>query len=175
MSRAQTFKQPERGNALELGNANWGGEGWLAGCVKFRFNPSMKPPSFLFPFHDLALAGLRSMVLLAFTALKVFAAGEAGFYKLGPDSLPQEGVPKGKLAGPAVLPSEVFPGTQHTYWVYVPAQYDSNEPAALMIFNDGQAMIATNGDVRVPNVMDNLIWRREIPLMLAVFINPGRR
>ena len=112
---------------------------------------------------------------LAFLAARAGAAGEDSFYHLGPDSLPQEGVPKGRLVGPAVLPSEVFPGTQHTYWVYVPAQYDTNQPVALMIFNDGQAMIATNGDVRVPNVLDNLIWRREIPVMLAVFINPGRR
>src|SRR3954462_1654034 len=71
------------------------------------------------------------------------AAGEDAFYKLGPDSLPQEGVPKGDLRGPFTLPSEVFPGTQHTYWVYVPAQYDTNQAAALMVFNDGQAMIAT--------------------------------
>jgi enterochelin esterase family protein len=43
-----------------------------------------------------------------------------------------------------------------------------------MIFNDGQAMMAPNGDVRAQNVLDNLIWRREIPAMIAVFINPGR-
>jgi enterochelin esterase family protein len=43
-----------------------------------------------------------------------------------------------------------------------------------MIFNDGQAMIAPNGDLRVPNVLDNLIWRREIPVMIALFINPGK-
>jgi enterochelin esterase family protein len=30
------------------------------------------------------------------------------------------------------------------------------------------------GDLRVPNVLDNLIDRRELPVMLAVFINPGR-
>jgi enterochelin esterase family protein len=30
------------------------------------------------------------------------------------------------------------------------------------------------GDVRAPNVLDNLIYRREIPVMLSVFINPGR-
>lgn len=100
--------------------------------------------------------------------------GNDSFYKLGPDSLPQEGVPKGELRGPFTLPSQVFPGTQHTYWVYVPAQYDTNQPAGLMIFNDGQAMIATNGDMRVPNVLDNLIWRREIPVIITVFINPGR-
>src|SRR5882724_8015455 len=84
---------------------------------------------------------LACVVAIALTALRVFAAGEDAFYKLGPDSLPQEGVPKGKLIGPATLRSEVFPGTQHTYWIYVPAQYDPKEPAALLVFNDGQAMI----------------------------------
>jgi enterochelin esterase family protein len=97
------------------------------------------------------------------------------YYKLGPDSLPQDGVPKGELRGPFSLPSEVYSGTSHTYWVYVPAQYDASKPAALMVFNDGQAMIAPEGDVRVQNVLDNLIYRREIPVMIAVFINPGRR
>ena len=33
-----------------------------------------------------------------------------------------DGVPKGKFAGPKMIPSSVFPGTQHTYDVYVPAQ-----------------------------------------------------
>jgi enterochelin esterase family protein len=115
-----------------------------------------------------------SVLFLAVTSVSAIGAGEDAFYKLGPDSLPQDGVPKGKLIGPATLLSEVFPGTQHTYWVYVPAQYDPKEPAALLVFNDGQAMIATTGDMRVPHVLDNLIWRREIPVMIAVFINPGR-
>jgi enterochelin esterase-like enzyme len=97
------------------------------------------------------------------------------FYRLGPDSLEQEGVPKGKIRGPFTLPSDVFPGTSHTYWVYVPAQYDPSVPASLMIFNDGQAFLAPEGDARAQNVMDNLIFRREIPVMVGVFINPGRR
>jgi len=97
------------------------------------------------------------------------------FYHLGPDSLEQEGVPKGETKGPFVLPSQAYPGTQHTYWIYVPAQYDATVPASLMVFNDGQAYLAEKGDVRARNVLDNLIHRREIPVMIAVFINPGRR
>ena len=97
------------------------------------------------------------------------------FYKLGPDSLEQEGVPKGQIRGPFTLQSNAYPGTQHTYWVYVPAQYNSSTPASLMIFNDGQAFIAPTGNLRAFNVLDNLIYRREIPVMIAVFINPGRR
>jgi enterochelin esterase family protein len=97
------------------------------------------------------------------------------FYKLGNDSKPQEGVPQGKFTEAKVIPSKVFTGTQHTYWVYMPAQYDPEKPCALMIFNDGQAMKAEPGDVQGHRVLDNLIYRREIPVMLGVFINPGRR
>jgi enterochelin esterase-like enzyme len=96
-------------------------------------------------------------------------------YRLGPDSMPWDGVPKGEIKGPFVIPSQAYPGTQHTYWVYVPAQYDPNTPAGLMVFQDGQAFKDEKGEYRAQNVMDNLIYRREIPVMLAVFINPGRR
>src|SRR5262245_14322536 len=69
-------------------------------------------------------------------------------YRLGPDSLEQDGVPKGQLRGPFTLPTTVFPGTQHTYWVHVPAQYNPSTPASLMILNDGQAFMAPNGNLR---------------------------
>jgi enterochelin esterase family protein len=58
--------------------------------------------------------------------------------------------------------------------VYVPKQYDPAVPASLMIFQDGQAFKDMEGNIRAPNVLDNLIYRREIPVMVAVFINPGR-
>ena len=95
------------------------------------------------------------------------------YYKLGPDSLPMDGVPKGEIRGPFKVDSKAYPGTFHTYWIYVPAQYDPAVPASLMIFNDGQAFMNTNGDARAQNVMDNLIYRRELPVMIGVFINPG--
>ena len=96
------------------------------------------------------------------------------FYQLGPDSLEREGVARGDMRGPFTLPSQAYPGTQHTYWVYVPAQYDKAVPASLMIFQDGQAFKNMEGDLRVPNVIDNLTHRRELPVMISVFINPGR-
>lgn len=116
---------------------------------------------------------LLSLALLL-VATNVLAQGLDDFYKLGPDSLEQEGVPHGKMVGPHTLPCDVYPGTSHTYWVYVPAQYDASQPASLMVFNDGQAFKNEKGDVRAQNVIDNLIYRREIPVMIAVFINPGR-
>src|SRR4051812_40901133 len=97
------------------------------------------------------------------------------YYKLAPDASPQEGVPKSEIKGPFTLPSKAYPGTQHTYWIYVPAQYNPSVAASLMIYNDGHAFMNPEGDIRAEFVMDNLIYRRELPVMIAVFINPGRR
>src|SRR6187399_2172946 len=58
------------------------------------------------------------------------------YYQIGPDSLAKDGVPKGEVRGPFVIPSQAYPGTQHTYWVYVPAQYDAAVAADLMVFQD---------------------------------------
>jgi len=120
---------------------------------------------------------MKLAAALIFAAALAFAQAENpdAFYKLGPDSLAQEGVPKGEIRGPFTLPCNAYPGTQHTYWVYVPAQYDAAKPASLTIFNDGQAFMNPEGDLRAQNVMDNLIYRRELPVMIGVFINPGRR
>ena len=108
--------------------------------------------------------------LFAFTA---FAAPTDDAYLLGPDSAPHEGVPRGRVIGPLTLASEVFTNTTRHYWVYVPAQYHPTNAACLMIFQDGHAFLNTNGDYRTPNVLDNLIYRREMPVTIAVFINPG--
>ena len=119
----------------------------------------------------------RSLVLSLglFAAAAAVAAPTDDVYRLGPDSQPQPGVPKGKVTDWAQLPSEAYPGTLHDYCVYVPAQYSSAKPAALMIFQDGQAWLRLTGDYRVPYVFDNLIYRREMPVTIAVFINPGRK
>lgn len=112
---------------------------------------------------------------ILFLGKSAFAQGLDSYYKLGPDSMEQDGVPHGKFVGPLILPCKVYPGTAHTYWVYIPAQYDSTKAVSLMIFNDGQAFKNEKGDIRAQNVMDNLIHRREIPVMIGVFINPGKK
>src|SRR5258706_3172427 len=124
------------------------------------------------------LAGMALFVAVA--AMKVLVQGQGptaaqgpdvnAYYQIGPDSLPHDGVSKGEVRGPFTLPSQAYPGTQHTYWVYVPAQYDPAIPASLMILQDGQAFKDMDGSLRTPNVLDNLIYRPEIPVMLAVFI-----
>ena len=103
------------------------------------------------------------------------AAPTDDVYKLGPDSQKQEGVPEGKIVGPLTLESKsVYPGTSRNYWVYVPAQYEKDKPACLMVFQDGHFFVNVEGQYRIPVVFDNLIYRREMPVTIAVFINPGR-
>ncbi|MEO7597989.1 MAG: alpha/beta hydrolase-fold protein [Opitutus sp.] len=120
-----------------------------------------------------SFAAVASFSALACPTLS--AAPTDDVYKLGPDSEVQTDVPQGKVTDWAQLPSNAYPGTLHDYCVYVPAQYDPAKPAALMIFQDGQAWLRENGDYRVPQVLNNLIYRREIPVSIAVFINPGRK
>jgi enterochelin esterase-like enzyme len=97
-------------------------------------------------------------------------------YQLGPDSLPQEGVPHGVVKKFSFTNSAVYPGTVRDYWVYVPAQYDAGTPAAVMVFQDGGGYVNvnSNGQHRVPVVFDNLIVKKEMPVTIGIFINPGK-
>jgi enterochelin esterase-like enzyme len=96
-------------------------------------------------------------------------------YPHGPDSSRHEGVPRGEVTTHEWSESQVFPGTVRRYYVYVPAQYDAKQPAALMVFQDGHAYIKEDGDFRVPIVFDNLIHKKEMPVTIGVFIDPGHK
>jgi enterochelin esterase-like enzyme len=95
-------------------------------------------------------------------------------YTFGQDSMPQEGVPRGELIKmPPFTNSTVYPDTTRDWWIYVPKQYDASQPSCLMVFQDGSAYSSSNGQYRVPVVFDNLIARKEMPVTIGVFINPG--
>jgi len=96
----------------------------------------------------------------------------ATIYQLGPDSQRQIGVPQGNVTQFQHV-SQVFPGAQRDYWVYVPQQYDPATPAAVMVFQDGHAYLKEDGDFRVPIVFDNLIHAGAMPVTVGIFINPG--
>ena len=104
----------------------------------------------------------------SFIASRADAAPIDEVYQLGPDSEPHDGVPQGKVGEWLQLPCEAYPGTLHDYCIYVPAQYDSAKAASLMIFQDGHAFMRLTGEYRVPFVFDNLIYRREMPVTIAV-------
>jgi len=113
------------------------------------------------------------LATLAATLASGSDARSADDYKLGPDSQARDGVPKGKLEKFAWKASKIFPGTERDYWVYVPAQYDAAKPAAVMVFQDGWGYANPDGGFRAPVVFDNLIARKEMPVTIGVFINPG--
>lgn len=93
-------------------------------------------------------------------------------YILGPDSQRQPGVPKGTVTQHQWI-SKIYPGTVRDYWVYVPAQYEASKPACVMVFQDGAGFVREDGSIRATVVMDNLIHKREMPVTVGVFVNPG--
>lgn len=103
------------------------------------------------------------------------AARKPGDYPPGPDSQPQAGVPAGKLEGPFAFRSAILAGTVRQYWVFVPAQYTGEKPAAVLVFQDGQRATNPKGQLRLPQVLENLIHKKEIPVTIGIFITPGNR
>src|SRR5688572_12851771 len=103
------------------------------------------------------------------------AMRKPGEYTFMPDSLPHEGVPKGTLEGPYEFRSQIIPGTVRRYWIFVPAQYDRKKPrpANVLVFQDGQRATKADGSLRVPQAMENLIARGQMPVTIGIFITPG--
>src|SRR5713101_7662383 len=91
----------------------------------------------------------------------------------GPLSYLQPRVHSGTLSEKIVHTSKIYDGMKSEYWIYLPAQYDSRVPAALMVFQDGGGYIDRDGNNPALNVIDNLIAQKKIPVTICVFINPG--
>src|SRR5215510_7843802 len=100
----------------------------------------------------------------------VVGRGELEVYTVPPDAKERPGVPKGKLIQQSKWTSKIFEGTTRDWWVYVPAQYKPENPACVMVFQDGQ-----NAMKYVPTVFDNMIAKGEVPVMVGIFISPGTR
>jgi enterochelin esterase-like enzyme len=99
---------------------------------------------------------------------QVKRTGQVETYTDQPELAAQDGVPKGKLTKQEPWKSQIFPGTTRDWWVYVPAQYKDDQPACVMVFQDGGGYTSF-----VPTVFDNLIAKGEMPVTVAIFINPG--
>ena len=76
--------------------------------------------------------------------------------------------------------SQVYDKRTFTYQVYVPAQYDGSKPAAVLVGQDGSNFVREineqtkqPGAWQVPVVLDNLIHRKELPLVIGIFIDPS--
>ena len=99
--------------------------------------------------------------------------GSLNLPAFGPNSYLQPGVLSGTLSPMITHTSKIYDGMKSEYWIYVPAQYNQDVPAALMVFQDGGGYIDRNGNNPALNVIDNLIAQKKIPVMICVFINPG--
>ena len=88
------------------------------------------------------------------------------------DALQHPGVPVGKLSEKLTLRSQIYDGMLSDYWIYVPAQYDPNKSAAVMVFQDGfgylekisQPTLVVNGhtDIVIATV-NSFILQQHIP------------
>ena len=94
--------------------------------------------------------------------------GQLEVYETHPDARERPGAPKGDVKQMPSWSSKIFAGTTRDWWVYVPAQYNAANPAAVMVFQDGAA-----ARQYVVPVLDNLIAKGDIPLTVGIFIEPG--
>ncbi|MES2773712.1 MAG: SMP-30/gluconolactonase/LRE family protein [Bacteroidota bacterium] len=104
--------------------------------------------------------------VLMLLCLGVFSQADDQNYPVDSASVEHAGVPKGEVMKLTFASSKIFPGTTRDYWVYVPAQYQADKPACVYINQDGIQNKATT-------VFDNLIYNKEMPVTIGVFINPG--
>jgi enterochelin esterase family protein len=114
----------------------------------------------------------RILVSIVITSIVTIAHAKDD-YKLGPESMVQKDVPHGEIIN-FRHKSEVFAKTERDVQVYVPKQYDGKTPACVMVFQDGVRSYAKpDGSYRATVVMDNLIHKKDIPVMVGIFIDPG--
>jgi putative esterase len=146
------------------------GEG-LCWSVESIFYPMKSLRRFFLTLVVLSVAGLEAAEPAPMPVAE--AVRKPGAYPLGPDSLPQPGVPPGRLEGPFEFHSAILAGTVRRYWIFVPAQYMPEQAAAVLVFQDGQRATNPKGELRVPQVLENLIHKKDIPVTIGIFITPG--
>lgn len=135
----------------------------------------MRARSLLFALSALIVVVAPAVVMGQAATPQATVERKPGDYPLGPDSLPKDGVPKGRLEGPFEFRSQVLAGTVRRYWLFVPAQYTGEAPANVLVFQDGQRATNPTGSLRVPQVLENLIAAGDIPVTIGIFITPGHR
>jgi enterochelin esterase family protein len=94
--------------------------------------------------------------------------GQLEVYTAPPEMKAQPDAPKGTLTLQPKWVSKIYEGAERDWWVYVPAQYKPENPACVMVFQDGQWY-----KDYVPTVFDNLIAKGEMPVTVGIFLTPG--
>ena len=110
--------------------------------------------------NSLPISGIVSVILCATLVSSVLAGQPTE------DSKPHPGVPKGDTFTFVFDQSKIYPGTTRVVTVYVPKQYDGSRPACVWVDQDGMPW-------KDPTVLDNLIARKEVPVIIAIGVTPG--
>jgi sugar lactone lactonase YvrE/enterochelin esterase-like enzyme len=97
----------------------------------------------------------------------LFAQEKVQNYVIDSASVEHPNVPKGEVIKFVFEHSKIFPGTRRDCWVYVPAQYRQDQLACVYVNQDGIQW-------KAPVVFDNLIYRKEMPITIGIFISPGQ-
>ena len=148
-------KEPGAGKPLPTlvttGSGGWKSVWWILPDPRFGGNLNGA---------DLKLAGDGALPLIV---LGLFIDS---VYDLTDDSKPHLNVPKGDILQFKFDQSKIFPGTTRNVTVYVPKQYDGAKPACVWVDQDGM-------NWNDATVLDNLIARKEVPIIIDIAISPG--
>ena len=106
-------------------------------------------------------------IVSVLSSIFLFAQQPEENYPVDSASILQKGVPRGELLKFTFSQSKIFPGTSRECWVYVPAQYNPDTPACVYVNQDGIQW-------KAPTVFDNLIYKKEMPVTIGVFVTPGK-
>jgi sugar lactone lactonase YvrE/enterochelin esterase-like enzyme len=113
---------------------------------------------------------MRFLLPLLLLSVCAFAADD---FVPAPEHHENPAVPHGMVTPMPPWESKIFPNTTRDWWVYVPAQCKPDQPAAVMVFQDGHDYVDLKGHWRVPIVFDNLIASGDMPPTIAILIDPG--
>jgi len=111
-----------------------------------------------------------ALLLTGFAATEALPADPAL-----PDPLQQiiDDAPRGTVKQMPPWASKIYPETTRDWSLYIPAQYKAEQPAAVMVFQDGRDFLHPRGVWRVARAFDTLIARGEMPVTIGIFLNPG--
>ena len=80
-------------------------------------------------------------------------------------------IPSGQIKGPFKWISQIYPGTERNYWLYIPAQYNSTKPTCSMIVQDG---LSRARGWKLSEHLDTLIHEGKVPPIIGIYIDHGR-
>ena len=77
-------------------------------------------------------------------------------------------IPSGQIKGPFKWISQIYPGTERNYWLYIPAQYNSTKPTCSMIVQDG---LSRARGWKLSEHLDTLIHEGKVPPIIGIYID----